>query len=77
MFDRDLKIVAFDHKNPLINIVDQVSNVDKSIEHLDEISIPIVHFLVYDLNDLYKHVRLSRDRIPIDQHHVDLLLEHE
>ncbi len=77
MSDQDLMMFAFDHKIPLVNIVDQVLNVDMNIEHLYVIPIPIVHFLEYDLNDLYKHVQLLINMIPIDQHHVDLLHVHE
>ena len=70
-------MLAFDHRSPLADIVDRVSIVDMNIEHLDVIPTPIVHFLECDSNDLYKHVRLLINTKPIDQHHVDSLLEHE
>lgn len=71
MYDRDLMMFAFDHRNPLEDIVYPLSNVDIHIEHLYEKPISIVHFLEYDLNDLCKLEQLLRDRRPIDQHHVD------
>jgi hypothetical protein len=77
MFDQDLRMFAFDHKNPLINIVYQVLNVDMNIEHLFVRPISIVHFLVYDSDDLYKLEQLLINKIPIDQHHVDSLHVHE
>ena len=77
MFDRDSTMFASDHRSPLRDIVDQVSIVDMHIEHLDVIPTPIVHFLECDSNDLYTRVRWLINTKPIDQHHVDSLLEHE
>ena len=77
MYDQDLMMSAFDHKNPLRDIVYLLSNVDSHIEHLCGRPISIVHFLEYDLNDLCKLERWLRDRKPIDQHHDDWLHVHE
>ena len=77
MYDPNLRMFAFDHRNPLIDIVYQLSNEDKNIEHLYVIPKPIVHSLEYDSDDLYKLEQWSRDTKPIDQHHVDWLHVHE
>ena len=55
MFDQDSMMFAFDHKNPLINILDWLLNVDKNIEHLFLLPKPIVHFLEFCSDDLCKH----------------------
>lgn len=77
MYDQDLMMSAFDHRNPLRDIVYPLSNVDIHIEHLCERPISIVHFLEYEINDLCKLERWLRDTKPIDQHHVGWLHVHE